>query len=304
MAISLQGDVASRLSGGMQVGSAIELPYFAPKFWAVNGDARLASLGGALFFGGWAVDALDWEKALAEDWVLEENEMPQGFAKSVIVTADGRNVDAYVSRSIVVAPICTRVMWVLADGTRLPAYTQGARQHVQAIVYLGHKRADREEIIPLGPVMLSCKGYQAKNLLDSFSAWDRATKGVRSKIAPGIPAWCFYLAIGTFGNDRKQEMVGKNSQSPITPIRAWVPKDMNEDLIEKVFVGQDVAESMAFYLEASQEWLHAYDRRTEPAANGNGNGHSQTDFAKAIPGVGPEDFPLDPVAPPGDEYPF
>jgi hypothetical protein len=302
MAISLQGDVASRLQGGMQVGSAIELPFFAPKFWAINGDARLASLGGALYFGGWAVDAVDWEKAIMDDWLLEENEMPQGFSKQVIVTADGRNVDAYVSRSIIVAPICTRVMWVLADGTRLTQYTQGARQHVQAIVFLGHKRTDREEIIPLGPVMLSCKGYQAKNLLDSFSAWDRQTKGIRSKIAPGIPAWCFYLAVGTFGNERKQEMVGKNSQSPITPIRAFVPKDMTEELIEKVFVGQQTAESMAFYLEASDEWLHAYEKRTAEHAAANGNGSGQTDFAQSIPNA--TDFPLDPVEPMLEDIPF
>jgi hypothetical protein len=80
-------------------------------------------------------------------------------------------------------------------------------------------------------------------------------------------------------------------------------KGHNEDLIEKVFVGQDVAESMAFYLEASDEWLHAYDRRTaEQQAPANGNG--QTEYAQSIPNVGPGDFPLDPVEPMMEDIPF
>ena len=120
--------------------------------------------------------------------------------------------------------------------------------------------------------MLTAKGYQAKNLLDSFSLWNRSTSKIRGKIAPGIPAWTFYLSVGTYGDKRNQVMVGQgNSQSPITPVGAWVPKEITEPVMESLFVGEDHAEAMAVYLESADEWLHAYDQKS---GNGNGGSHS------------------------------
>src|SRR5690606_23854536 len=133
--------------------------------------------------------------------------------------------------------------------------------------------------------------------LDALAGWERATKAVRNKIAPGVPAWCFYLSIGTFGHERKQTMVGKRAQKAITPITLYVPKEINETLIEKLFVGQETAETMAIYLENAQEWLQAYEDRQ--AVHGNGGGR----FNQPPPD---DDFPLDPPDPnfDEDEIPF
>lgn len=272
--IQLQGDTAERLNGGIQVGGTIELPFFTPRFWALNGDARLMALGGAQYFGGFAVSAEDMAQA-QEDWGVDLNTIP--FAKSNQITADGKTIEVYTARNLIVAPITIRTTWTQKEGGRFSQYVQGTRQHVQAIAYLAVKSKE-QPYQPLGPIMMSAKGYQAKNLMDAFSAWDRQTKQVRGKIAPGVPAWCFYLAVGTFGNERKQLMVGKTSQSPITPISAYIPKEINEQLIESLFVGEPIALLMADYLEQSREWLHAYDARTgvnsqqgQQGDYGNGN---------------------------------
>lgn len=284
MTISLQGDAAERLQTGMEVGNATELPFFVPKMWVVNGDARLVSVGGALYYGGWAVSADDI-KQFQEKYKFPE--IPSFLQPGTMVTSDGKNIDIFSARSLIVAPIASRTTWSLQDGTRLREYAPGSRQHAQVIALLANKDATGHYEV-MGPIMLTAKGFQAKNLLDSFSAWDKATRSVRGVIAPGVPAWCFYLAVGTFGKERKQLMVGKSSQSAITPIRAYVPDEISSDLVEKLFVGQEAVDMMVYYLEGSAEWLHAYDTNRK-----NGN----------VAPTGMDDFPLDPV-PPEDSIPF
>ena len=288
--ITLDNGLSERLKEGMNVGSSIELPFFAPVFWVMNGDPKLRQVGGVHYFGGFAVSAEDWQKACFEEWGLSSE--PAGIVKTEINTTDGRDLDIYASRHLIVAPICSRITWSSRDGMRYTEYVQGTRQHAQVLAYLAVKTESGIE--PLNIVMLSAKGYQAKNMLDAFGAWDRATKQVRGKVAPGVPAWCFYLSIGTFGNDRKQIMVGKgNSQSAITPISAYIPKEITPEIIEKLFVGQDVAEAMVTYLESSQEWLHAYDQKS-------GNGSTKPVEAPPEPDFGD----LDPIPPAPDDVPF
>jgi hypothetical protein len=111
---------------------------------------------------------------------------------------------------------------------------------------------------PWGPAVLSAKGFQVKNLLGSFGAWDKHTSTLRRKIAVGVPAWCFYLAVGTFGKDRHQVMVGSGSQSPITPVGAYLPENLSEETLSKLFVGQQVAEAMVQYMDGAADWLSAW----------------------------------------------
>jgi hypothetical protein len=292
MTISMNADTANRLNGGMQTGNAIELPYFTPKFFVVNGDPRMKAVGGAHFFGGFAVTVEDWQKA-CEEWGVAPCDTP-GFVQSEMDTQDGKTLDVFMGRSLIVAPIANRVTWANPDGQRFSEYAPGTRQHAQVICELAKKSEDGA-FETFGPILITAKGYQAKYVLDSFAAWDRATKSIRGKIAPGVPAWCFYLSVGTFGKERKQVMVGKGAQSPITPITAFVPKEITAELMERLFVGQDSAEVMLTYLEGADEWLHAYDQKNPMLAAGVQLG-GQASVA--------DDFGLDPLGPNGEEIPF
>lgn len=291
MTISLSGDTANRLNGGMQTGNSIELPYFTPKFWVVNGDPRLRAVGGAQFFGGFAVTVEDWQKACEELGI--EVCTPPGFIQTETETQDGKTLEVFMSRNLIVAPIANRVTWTNADGQRFNAYAPGTRQHAQVIAYMARKLEDGT-FDTFGPIMITAKGFQAKNVLDSFGAWDRATKQVRGKVAPGVPAWCFYLSVGTFG-ERKQVLVGKGAQSPITPITAYIPKEINGELLERLFVGQEVAETMLVYLEDAEEWLHAYEQKQGMVAAGVQLGGHMTALDSEFP---------DPIPPFGDDVPF
>jgi hypothetical protein len=80
----------------------------------------------------------------------------------------------------------------------------------------------------------------------------------------------------TINGDARMKAVG-GAQSQITPIGAYVPKEITQELMEHLFVGEDIAETMMVYLEGAQDWLHAYDAKVpnsgQPANGNGGNGH-------------------------------
>lgn len=286
MSINLDQSLAEALNQGMNMGGALTLPFPAPTLWVVNGNAQLKQLGGAQYFGGWAANREDIDEARQQnkvDW------LPSAFHEEEIVTKDNQTLLVYTARNILCAPIAMRRAWVTEEGKRTAAYPEGqkARQHVQVLAYLAGKADTNSLAAAWGPVVLSAKGFQANNLMDSFTAWNKHTQTLRRKIAPGVPAWCFYLAIGTFG-ERKTAMVGKSgAQSPITPISAFLPTDLTEQTLEKLFVQNDIAGAMGVYLGDAAEWLNAWKVQQD-------NGH-------AAP---VDDFPLDPVEPGLDASPF
>lgn len=250
--IKLANEISKTLTKGMEMGGGIELPFFAPVAWVVNGDAKLKALGGALFFGGWAINAEDMEQAMQQ---FGEAAVPSGWVKGEMISGQGKSFDAYTSRSILVAPIAVRESWFNQNGVRKPTFDIGLRHHVQVLSFVGFKNGT---IHPFGPMVLSAKGFQAKNLLEAFKAWNNHTAQVRRAIAPEVPAWCFYSAIGTFGAERKVVMVGKSSQSPITPVSAYLPDKLEEAVMESLFVGETVAGMMAGYLDQAREWIKAW----------------------------------------------
>jgi hypothetical protein len=279
--INLDKNVSDRLNEGMNLGGGIQLPFLAPVFFVVNGDPKLKSLGGAQFYGGWAGRAEDIQEA--EDAGLS---LPASFVLTEMTTGDGKGYDAYLTRSVVVAPIAVRQAWITREKVRSPHYVEGARQHVQALCYMAIKTDANSAYTPWGPVILSAKGFQAKNLLGAFGAWDKFTASQRRKVAPGVPAWCFYLAIGTFGKDRQQVMVGSSSQSPITPIGAYLPEGLTEDTLTKLFVGQQTAEAMADYLQGAVDWLSAWKDSSKDQLGGQ---PVDGEFVPEAPG---EDIPF------------
>lgn len=254
--IDIDLNLAKKLDLGMRAGDAVELPFPVVYVWALNGQASYKSQGGALYFGGWACKSDDLQ-ATAESQGLS---IPEDWKHVTIASRDGGEFEAYTTRNIIVAPIGKRESW-LQDGKRSADYVEGGRRHMQVLAYLAEGRGENgsKQFIPWGPVVLTAKGYQARNLLDAFARWDKATAQIRWKIAPGVPAWCFYLSLGTFGKDRQVINVGKpGTQSPITPISAYIHDRMTEELIASLFVGRQVAEQMSELQDQASDWLKAW----------------------------------------------
>jgi hypothetical protein len=249
-------NLARKLDQGMRAGEAVELPFPVVYVWALNGQASYKSQGGALYYGGWACKADDLQ-AIANQQGLP---VPNEWKQVTIASRDGGEFEAYASRTIAVAPIGRRVSW-LHDGKRAATYIEGGRRHIQVLAYMAetHSGNGTKQFVPWGPIVLTAKGYQARNLLDAFARWEKATSQLRWKLAPGIPAWCFYLTLGTFGKERQPINVGKpGAQSPITPISAYLPDNLSEDTLASLFVGNEVAEVMANLQDQAAEWLNAW----------------------------------------------
>jgi hypothetical protein len=254
--ISLDPGLAKKIEQGMHVGESAELPFPVVYIWALNGQASYKTQGGALYFGGWACKSPDLHQVIEQ----QELALPLNWNAVTISSRDGGEFEAYTTRHIVVAPVGKRLSW-LHEGRRYATYIDGGRRHLQVLAYLAdvHNEGKVKEIKPWGPVVLTAKGYQARNLLDAFTKWEKVTSPLRQKIAPGVPAWCFYMSIGTFGKERQPVNVGKpGTQSPITPITTFIPEHLNPELVESLFVGNQVASKMVALQEQATEWLNAW----------------------------------------------
>jgi hypothetical protein len=254
--INLDINLAKKLDQGFRAGEAVELPFPVVYIWALNGQASYKSQGGALYYGGWACKTEDLQ-ATADQQGLP---IPNDWKQVTISSRDGGEFEAFTTRNILVAPIGKRLSWI-HEGKRSADYIEGGRRHLQVLAYMAEARGEngKKEFIPWGPVVLTAKGYQARNLLDSFARWEKATGQMRWKVAPGIPAWCFYMALGTFGKERQSINVGKpGAQSPITPISAYIHERYTEDLLTSLFVGSEVASIMSDLQDQGSEWLNAW----------------------------------------------
>jgi hypothetical protein len=254
--INLDINLAKKLDQGFRSGEAVELPFPVVYIWALNGQASYKSQGGALYYGGWACKTEDMQ-ATADQQGLT---VPADWKQVTISSRDGGEFEAFTTRNILVAPIGKRLSW-LHDGKRSADYVEGGRRHLQVLAYMAEARGEngKKEFLPWGPVVLTAKGYQARNLLDAFARWEKATAQLRWKAAPGIPAWCFYMALGTFGKERQSINVGKpGAQSPITPISAYIHERYTEELLASLFVGAEVASIMSDLQDQAAEWLNAW----------------------------------------------
>lgn len=253
MALQLDEQIARKLEGGMQSSDAITLPFPHAILWVINGAGSYRSQGGALYHGGWSCNTDELQEAVQQQGL----EIPADWKSITQDSRDGTEYEAYVTRSVICAPVGKRESWLL-EGQRSSNYVKGGRRHIQVLVMLAEK-GKGGKFIPWGPAVLSAKGYQARYLLDAFNAWDKASAAIRRQIAPGIPAWCFYLALGTFGEKPDIQQVGKTgAQSPITPIKAYIPPEIDEKLITSLYVGPETAAVMADLLDKAQEWLAAW----------------------------------------------
>lgn len=267
--IELDKKIADSLSGALKNSEAVELPYPVIYIWTVSGRAELKSVSEVQYFGGWATKAEEADTYCA----MTGLSIPATWKRETITTKEGESFEAYVTRSVIVAPFAQRFSWIV-NGQHQPKYEDKARGHNQIICYLAERTKQGNNVVyqPWGPVVLSAKGNQGKALKDSFDRWQKALAPTIYKVAPGVPAWCFYAAVGTFGKERSAVNVGKKgAQSPITPVSAYIPEgEISEALLTSLFVGNDVAALMDDYRKQSAEWIAAWKNVEKMPGNGNG----------------------------------
>jgi len=284
--------------GNMQTGGAVELPFPAPPFYVVNGNAQLAALNNFQFFGGWACNTERLQFA-AENWEGAIFPIP-GIQAAETVLDNGQKLSVHAARSLLVAPIGMRQFSSVFDPAtnqtrRVAPFTPGARPGIQVLCVLGYKN-EQKIIQHWAPIMLTTKGYQVNNVQKAFVNWQKTIKPIVKKIVPDAEpiSVCnlFWMSIGTFGTERKQEMVGGGQQrKPITQISAWIPESLDEATLERLYVGDHVAEWMAELSEQAMEWFKVFENMPQPQR------HAQAPVENP-------DFDLDEPPPPEDDIPF
>jgi hypothetical protein len=272
MNINFDQSITQKLNTGMNISEGVSLPFPVVYFWTINGQSNYKAQGGALYHGGWA-SKLEEVQAVCD---MASVEIPMGMQMATMSTKDGNEYEALITRDLWVAPIAKRESWRI-ENKRFSHYIEGARRHLQVLVYMFEKSVDENRQVhvgPWGPAVLSAKGYQARNLLDALTQWDKATAQIRMRIAKGAPAYMFRMCLGTFGKERKVIQVGKTATSPITPVGAYIPDSLTDEKLADLFVGNEILTIMSEYQDQAQEWLNEWKKsssespaETEPAAS-------------------------------------
>lgn len=259
MSINVPTSAQGAFAGNMAQGQKIELPFPAPAFYIVNGEAKLAALKNYAYYGGFACSSGNI-KAASEGWENCKYPIP-GFTEETIAIGED-SILSHVSRSLVVAPIGMRpfsILEVNGSKKRVAPFTKGARPALQVLVVLGY-RNENKQIESWAPALLTAKGYQVNHLQKAFADWKKAITPFMKEIAPGMPSDVtnlFWMHIGTFGTERKAEQHGESS---ITPVWSFIPDGLTAQQVENMYVGDNMAEFMASLSVQSAEWLKAYSK--------------------------------------------
>ena len=244
----------------------VPLPFDAPFLWWMNGNAREKKTGGPPYFGGWAAHGEEFDNVLA---AMGRN-IPPTFKEYEMVNSQGSSYRIYAARAVSVAVIGSRKRW------RKDAITGKSRSNLQVLAYMALYKGGKYE--PWGPVVLSTKGLSAKGLEDALNLWAKETAKARRQFADNLPAWWFYVPLGTFDKEPQVKMVGpQGNQSPITPIQVYfLSQTIDQDVLHSWFVGQEIAATMIDLRRRAQEWLDdwkgkQYDQDIQPVVEEDNN---------------------------------
>lgn len=238
------------LSGG----EAIRLPFEVPYIQWHNGKEELIQVGGTAYFGGWdmSIDLLG--NSLDEYGPLE------GWAEAERVARDRTKYRVLTARDLYLLPIASRTaFYEINDPRKLhPTMIPGTRSRFQLLGLIATETDDDGKPVAWGPAVITTKSTQAGKFNKVIQDWDKHTDDIRGLLAKGLPAWVFWMHIGTFGSERVEEMVGSgNDRSPVAVIQLEKP-DMTQETLIRLFAGQELMEQMRGYKELAREWLDAW----------------------------------------------
>lgn len=260
----------------------IRLPFLAPNVWWFNGRNQFKKENDQRYFGAWSMNDDDMAAAMQEAGVSQP---PLGWVPFDMVNDDGDNYNAFLNRFICIAIFGSRKTWDKKEN----------KGRYQVLGYLAYPDQDRK-ITPFGPVVLTCKSMASKFLQDAVVDFQTKTQTARRKFANNLPISAFYALLGTWGNQRVEQTVGKGAnQKKVTPLRLYLPEQIDEQFLRTYFVGKEIAAKTAALKKEAREWLDAWKQPQEPAAS-NGRDVPQADLVA-------DHMPEMPSEPPLDEEP-
>lgn len=251
---NIDPELAEALAEGvLPGGEAIRLPFEVPYVQWINGDKRMAQLGGTAFYGGW-----DISEEYSGDAVKEIGDLPGWELVDRVSQSNSKTYKVWTTRSILFAPIASRTAFASIDDPAVlyPTMVPGTRTKMQVLGLLAN-RVDGE-IQYWGPAVITLRSTKAGQFRGVMRDWEKHAGDSIAKIAPHLPPWVFWMEVGTFGKERNESMAGKgNQQSPVANIVLQTP-ELNEETLQELFVGQELMIEMLRFKREADEWLTAW----------------------------------------------
>ena len=200
---------------------------------------------GVKHYGGWFRDADKFNADVSEIGCGVGN-----FVGPELWTNESgeRQYPTMSARAIYVAPIAPKSVWIHGKSENDKGHSQNF-----LLVQLGILD-ENKSLVPWTPAIISTGYHAMKYINAAIKAWQSDTVDLRLEHAPGVHPSLFYVPIGTFGNNRKTEMVGKGKKSPIA-ICQQAPVEWTPGMLEAHFVGDETALAMVEYKALAAEWL-------------------------------------------------
>ena len=245
--INVPQEANDSVKGSLETGGGVKLPYPHVFFSFRNGQRVAGKAQGELFYGGFQADQ---EDLVAYADAVGHREMLDQFTLYEISPRSGNVYNAYMRRSLAIAPIAVRSRWFSTRENKNVLKTQ-----VAALLGVG------KPLHCVGAVVVTASGFnQAKNLQSALNDNARMTAGVRREFANSAAPNFFYQFVGTFG-DENFEMVGKGeNKSPITPIKSYGKVETAEQL-EQLYVGDDLVNLIVDYKNQSEDWVNDWKKQ-------------------------------------------
>lgn len=255
------------------------LPFPVPfAFWH-NGKRELQAVAQAFppqYYGGWLIE----KSQMDEIATAGQLPIPPMLKVGEHSPRDSQEtLPVYGSRRLLLAPICHRVSYTQKNretGQKIRVFgnwPKGYSRHVQLLAMLMYPVNEADPaagLAPWGPIVFTCRGYQAGNLLDALSEWKAILRPILTKMgATNVPTQLFAANIGSFGDTPERISVGQgDAKSPIVPIRLQpMGKDhLNEELVNRRYVGDAVVQAMGTYLEQAKPWMDAWTAKGRGSA--------------------------------------
>jgi hypothetical protein len=249
---------ANDMGNPFQTGDEVSLTFPHLRLYWHNGKPDADKNRGVYHYGGWFSGAEDFMNDVSQ---FDKKPEEIGFKGDNWTGKDGDEYGVYSSRMVYVAPIANRKIW--------KSYVfEGATKNKSTYSLLGFLAyPTTEKLCYLGPVVLSGSSWSGAMIEDAVKKFPSLTADARARVAPGVPAWQWYISVGTYGDKRITKSVGTSKTSPIVPAQIYTPDGgWTDKKIEKYFVPDDVVEQMIETRRAAEEWL-AWKPREDKAQN-------------------------------------
>jgi len=244
----------------------IRYPYIQ---W-VNGNPQLKALGGVPANGGWFMPA---EQAV--------NDAMPGWTKGTLTHSTGAETEGFFRETLTFAPIRARRCWRVNTNGRSQMYPWN--QYDEALK-AGHPAGKMQVLAivkewPETPIVLTMSGMVAKafaparqgeTVMNAFKcmvltpANKLSAKHGSKNIWPWYAFWLTVQSTRDAKGGAAYQTVGREgAESKITPpVAMGLHKDMTEEELGKLFVGQTVLKAAEMMYSEAEPWATAWETMT------------------------------------------